>query len=236
MVGSGAILNAASYQLQAPLSPGSYIAIFGSRLSTGQNSATRLPLPTTLGDTTVAIAGQPVPLLFAGDSQINGVLPYGIATNTKLQIALTRGNMLTVPEPLTIAAAAPGIFTKSANGIGQGHIYMAAVDGTLTLADAAHPLKAQDAAVIYCTGLGEVTPTVSAGAPGPIPPATTNNKVTVSIGGIDAPVFFSGLAPGFAGVYQVNVIVPPGITPGSQVQVVMSAAGQSSPPVTAAFQ
>ncbi len=236
VVGSGAILNAASYQLQGPLSPGSYIAIFGSRLSTGQNSASTLPLPTTLGDTTVAIAGQPVPLLYAGDSQINGVLPYGIATNTKLQIAITRGNTLTVPEPLTIAQASPGIFTKSATGVGQGHIYIAGTDGSLTLADASHPLKTGDAAVIYCTGLGEVTPAVAAGAPGPIPPATTNSKVTVSIGGVDAPAFFSGLAPGFAGVYQVNVIVPRGITSGSQVPVVMSAAGQSSPPVTVAVQ
>jgi len=54
------------------------------------------------------------------------------------------------------------------------------------------------------------------------------NAVTATIGGFASHVFFAGLAPGFVGMYQVNVTVPSGITPGNQVPVVLTAAGQRS--------
>jgi len=62
------------------------------------------------------------------------------------------------------------------------------------------------------------------------------NPVTVTIGGVDAAVLFAGLAPGFAGLYQLNVVVPGGVSAGDAVPVVVSVAGQASPPVTLAVQ
>jgi uncharacterized protein (TIGR03437 family) len=64
----------------------------------------------------------------------------------------------------------------------------------------------------------------------------TANPVTVTIGGLDAAVQFAGLAPGFAGLYQLNVVVPGGVAAGDAVPVVVSVAGQASPPVTLAVQ
>jgi len=85
------------------------------------------------------------------------------------------------------------------------------------------------------TGLGAVTPTVPAGAPTPLSPYfQTVNPVTVTIGGQSAQVLFAGLTPQYAGLYQVNAIVPSGVTPGGAVQVVLQVAGQTSPPVTMA--
>ena len=66
--------------------------------------------------------------------------------------------------------------------------------------------------------------------------ARTVDLVNVTIGGVPAQVDFSGLAPGFAGLYQVNAVVPAGVTPGNDVPVVLSVAGQTSPPVTMAVQ
>jgi uncharacterized protein (TIGR03437 family) len=60
--------------------------------------------------------------------------------------------------------------------------------------------------------------------------------VTVTIGGQPAPVAFAGLTPTYAGLYQVNVTVPNGITAGPSVPVIITAAGLSSPPVTVAVQ
>ena len=73
-------------------------------------------------------------------------------------------------------------------------------------------------------------------APSAEPLSRTDNPVTVMIGGRPAAVSFSGLTPGYAGLYQINAVVPAGITPGDAVPVVISVAGQTSPPVTMAVR
>jgi uncharacterized protein (TIGR03437 family) len=91
--------------------------------------------------------------------------------------------------------------------------------------------------VIYTEGLGGVNPAVAPGAAAPSKPlAKTTNKVTATIGGKAAKVAFSGLTPGFVGLYQLNVTVPMGVSPGSSVPIVITAADQSSPPVTIPIQ
>lgn len=64
----------------------------------------------------------------------------------------------------------------------------------------------------------------------------TVNPVSVTIGGQEAQVIFAGLAPGFAGLYQVNAIVPPGINASNEAPVSLTVAGQASPPVTMAVR
>ena len=65
---------------------------------------------------------------------------------------------------------------------------------------------------------------------------TTVNPVGVTIGGVPSNVLFSGLTPNFTGLYQVNVMVPAGLSPGDGVPVILSVAGVSSPPVTISVQ
>jgi uncharacterized protein (TIGR03437 family) len=98
------------------------------------------------------------------------------------------------------------------------------------------PATAGDALVIYCTGLGAVSPAVPAGTAAPSSTLSwTTGTVSVTLGGQPAHVLFSGLAPTYAGLYQVNAIVPAGIAPGSDVPVVLSVGGVSSPPVSVAI-
>jgi adhesin/invasin len=118
------------------------------------------------------------------------------------------------------------------SGHGQGAI----VNLQNLLVDATAPAASGDTVVIYGTGLGAVTPTVPAGVPAPASPLSQAGAVTVTIGGQPAGVAFAGLSPGFAGLYQINVVVPSGVTPGSQVPVVINVAGQTSPPVTMAVK
>ena len=235
-VGEGAVVSAASFAPQVPVSPGNLISIFGTEMSEGTGSAESFPLTTQLGDTTVVLGGQTLPLLFASAGQINAQVPYGIAVNIEHQLVVQRGNSFTVPEPVTVAAAQPAIFTLDQSGTGQGLVF-AATEAGLVLAEAATPARAGDVVVIWCAGLGEVDQPVTAGEGAPsFPPAITADPVTVTIGGIDAPVQFAGLAPGFAGLYQVNAVIPEGVQPGNDVPVVLNVAGQSSPPVTVALQ
>ena len=231
VVPAGGVVNGASFAGQAPVAPGSLVSIFGSKLA-GPGAATMLPLPRTLGGTTAVLAGIAMPLLFTSDGQINAVVPYETAVNTTQQVVLTRGSSTSVPQNLTIAAAAPGIFTDSTRP-GQGIIF----GPSGSLADSAHPVKAGDVVVIYCTGLGKVSPAVPTGSPAPLLPlSNVISQTSVNIGGIAVAPMFAGLTPSFVGLYQVNVGIPPGVTPGDQVPVFLTAAGQPSLPVTIAVR
>ena len=163
--------------------------------------------------------------------QINVQVPYTVPVNTQSQLTVRHGQTLSVPEQLVVAAAQPGIFTVNQEGTGQGIIVKS---DQVTLAQPGTPTAVGETIVIYCTGLGAVTPAVTAGSPAPL--TDTVNPVTVTIGGKAAQVRFSGLTPGYAGLYQVNAVVPSGITTGEAVPVVLSVAGQSSPPVTIAVK
>jgi uncharacterized protein (TIGR03437 family) len=140
---------------------------------------------------------------------------------------------------VAVGAAQPGVFTQNQSGSGPGSITgQKPVAGSIpALNTAANPASVGDYLVIYCAGLGTVSPGVPAGAAAPYTTLSyTDNTVTATVGGIDARVTFSGLAPGNAGLYQVNLIVPAGAAPGASVPVVVTAAGASSAPVTVAIQ
>ena len=236
-IAAGGVVSAANFAPRAPIAPGSYVAIFGSNLAPGLALAGELPLRPDLNGTQVTLAGRRMPLSSTSNGQINALVPYDVQTNATQQMIVQRGNAYSVPEPVTIATAQPAIFTKDQSGQGAGVIEGIKRDGTRFLVDASHPVSAGDFVVIYCAGLGPVDPVVAAGAAAPSSPlSSTSNPVTVTIGGISATVAFAGLAPGFAGLYQVNAVVPSGITPSPAAPLIITVAEQSSPAVTIAVQ
>ena len=101
-------------------------------------------------------------------------------------------------------------------------------DGTPV--DSKKPAGAGDILVVYANGLGPVSPSVATGAQAPSPAATTTSSPTVTIGGVNAEVQFSGLTPGLVGLYQINVKIPAGVTTGAATPVVVQIGGQSAPP------
>jgi uncharacterized protein (TIGR03437 family) len=136
-----------------------------------------------------------------------------------------------------VAAAAPAVFTQNQSGSGPGAILGQKPGGVAALNTASNPASAGDALLIFCTGLGAVTPPVTAGAAASSTKlSNTDNPVTVTVGGKDAQVLFAGLAPGYVGLYQVNVIVPSGIAAAADVPVVLTEAGATSAPVTVAVK
>jgi uncharacterized protein (TIGR03437 family) len=218
-----------------PLAPGSFISIYGMHLAGGENSAQSLPLATQLGATQVVLGGRALPLLYAADGQVNAVVPYDVPPNSTQQLIVTNGPALSVPASVTIASTGPAVFFTG-DGAGIVDDYKPGSKVPVRV-DASHPMSAGDAIVIYCAGLGPVSPPVTAGNAAPSsPPATTTNKVTVTIGGKPAQVFFSGLVGGLAGEYQVNAYVPKGITAGNTVPLVVTVAGFASAPVTVAVK
>jgi uncharacterized protein (TIGR03437 family) len=171
-------------------------------------------------------------LLYAGQGQVNAIIPYGLPVNTNTQVIVQQGSAYTSPEPITLSAASPAIFTTSQNGTGQGIIIRP--DGQC--AEPGTPAQAGDEVVIYAAGLGDTTPEATAGQAATASPLLkVAGAVSLTIGGQNARVDFAGLAPTFAELYQINAAVPTGVT-GNSVPVVLTVAGQPSPMVTMAVQ
>jgi uncharacterized protein (TIGR03437 family) len=229
------VVSAASFS-NVPIAPGSFISIFGSNLAAGMNSSTVLPLATNLGGTLALLGGELLPLQFTSTGQINAIVPYDVPVGGTQQLLVQQDSAYSLPESLSVAPAQPAVFTQDQSGQGAGVIVVVKPDQTQFLATPATPASAGDALVIYCAGLGAVTPPIPAGSAAPLIPLSMTATATVMIGGQPAQVLFSGLSPGFAGLYQVNVVVPSGIAPDAGVNVIVAVAGMSSPPVTVAIR
>jgi uncharacterized protein (TIGR03437 family) len=106
-----------------------------------------------------------------------------------------------------------------------GKTFGAILHANYQLTDSESPARPGEAVLIYCTGLGAVASPPADGSPGN--GQQTNTTPVVTIGGGNAPISFSGLAPGFVGLYQVNAQVPSGLTSGNQ-PVVIQVLGASS--------
>ncbi len=211
-----------------PVAPGGFISIFGSLLSDATSSAPVLPLPTTLNNTTVSLGDQTLPLFYTntGNSvtpaQLNALVPYETNLNTNQQLLVQRDNTYATPVYVDVAAAQPGV-------IEYGTQQAVAVDASGNLIGPSNPTHAGDVVVMYCLGLGVVSPAVADGAAAPSDPlASTVNPVTLTVGGQTATVIFAGLTPTLVGLYQINFRVPQGAGTGDQVPVVVSTGGQTS--------
>jgi uncharacterized protein (TIGR03437 family) len=227
------VVNAAESAQAIPqlVATGSYVAVYGTDLTSGRSeSAAAVPLPTSLADAQLFIGDKPMPLVYAGPGQINALIPQGLNPNVKYQVSVVKGETRSVPVSVLLAAFQPGIFTQDSSGSGQG---VAQIAGTALLAappsNISRPIQhGTEYLVIYCTGLGEVL-----GAHGETPPADgaaapegmlyqTTAATTATIGGLDAPVRFSGLTPTLVGLYQVNVQVPAAVPSGAAVPLVVT--------------
>jgi uncharacterized protein (TIGR03437 family) len=147
---------------------------------------------------------------------------------------------LTTTIQVTLQPFAPALFTTNSQGTGQASALIA---GTASIPAAsgafadAHPAQRGGVVSFFGTGLGEVSSRPPLGGPAPSAPlATTLTKPILTVGGIQADVSFSGLAPGFVGLYQVNVTIPQTAPAGQAVPVTLAIGGVMSNTVTIAIE
>lgn len=235
VIAPGGVVNGATFSA-GPVAPGSIASIFGTNLASSLASASTVPLSTTLSDVSVTVNGVAAPLYFVapdqpgtpGTSQINVQIPFeALPANTPtatINVMVNRTSSgSSQPVSVQVSAVAPGIFAAS------GHAIAINSDGTLAAAPnsiqglTTHAAAPGDALVIYATGMGAVTPGVANGANSLDTLRTTNVTPVVTIGGVPAQVLFSGLTPQFAGVNQINVVVPAGAPTGAAVPLQVQA-------------
>jgi uncharacterized protein (TIGR03437 family) len=224
-ISTGGVVNGASF-VGGGMVPGEVATIFGSNLtsSTGVN-ITSFPLPTTFLKDSVIINGSPVPLFAVdnvnGQQQFNFQVPWEVAGRPTATVAVSSNGATSTTITVPVLSAQPGIFNYTAGGDTFGAILHA----NFQLANTANPAKGGETVLIYCTGLGAVSSPPADGAAGN--GQETTATPTVTIGGTKAIVSFSGLAPTFVGLYQINAEVPAGLKAGNQA-VVITLSGASS--------
>ncbi|GEM_PF-861917 len=232
------VQNGASFVPGQAVAPGSLVSIFGNNFASAPfTAAPGLPLPTQLAGVSVTFNGIPAPVIHviqnvsghpAGTDQINVEVPWNVlpagAPSGNAQVVVTRGGLASAPVTIPITSAAPGLFSlqPDSSGVKRPIAYDAnyvwAFPAGAYAGLTSKPIKPGAALVLLATGLGPVTIMPDNGAPSPLNSLTLTNP-TVLIGGVPAPVFFSGLLSGFAGVYQVNVTVPPNVPTGNAVSL-----------------
>ena len=183
------------------IAPGGLVTFWGAGLSDSAMAASSLPLANALNNVCVYANSIAVPLLFVSPNQINAQLPFGLPSGASIVVSNQNGTSL--PYTVPVQPTAPAIF-RTPDGT---PMIIRSVDGKFV--SPSTPIHLNETLIIYMTGLGPVGPAVTSGSAGPSSPlAATSTPTAVYIGGSQLFTLWSGLAPGFVGVYQVNAQVP----------------------------
>ena len=223
-----AITHAATSAV-GPVAPGELITIYGTNLGlptlTPLKVAASGLVESTLAGSRILFDGVAAPLLYARNDQLGAIVPYSVAgkQSTKVQ-ALFFGSQSSTVD-LRVMASAPGLFTLNQQGFGQAAMFNE--NGSIN--SASNPANKNSAVVFYATGEGQTLP---AGVDGRITQADLRRpiaSVSLTIGGQLAEIYYAGAAPTLvSGLMQINARVPPNITGGESVPVVLTVGGFSS--------
>ena len=199
------VFNAGSYApVTAPVSPGSLTTLFGTALSSGTAVASSFPFPKLLGGAEVLVNNVPAPLYAVSPGQISFLIPYA-ATGTSVNVAVRTAGSTAAAVEVPLAATSPGIFSLDFTGLGAGAI----LKPDFKVVSAANATRRGETVLVFLTGLGAVSPAIGDGeAASSTVLSRTTGTVNVYVGGRRATVSFAGAAPGLAGLYQLNVIIP----------------------------
>lgn len=220
------VLNGASFAPPGyPISPGGVMTLFGTGFPAKAVTASAPPFQTTLGGVQVSVNGLPAPVYSVTPAQISAIVPFAATGSTATLVVTVNGvksNSVMVP----LAPTSPGIFSIPANGIGSA----AALHGDYSVISATNPASPGEIIALYLTGLGATKPAVQDGAaaPGTAPLAVITGAVAIYVNGVAVPanqIYYAGLAPTLAGLYQVNFMIPANIAAGNAGLAVQTNAG-----------
>lgn len=197
---------------KSPAAPGGLITVYGSNLSPTNQATSQIPVPTALANSCITVNGQPIPLIFVSPTQVNAQMPFQ-AVGAETVVVHTPGgtsdnfNLIVQPN-------SPAVFLSGVAGPVTNLPTIIRLANNLLVTDS-NPVHPGDSLVIYLTGLGQTNPAGTTGFPAPGSPlASALTATAVTLGGMNLPLTYAGLAPGEVGVYQINLNVPGGVPTG----------------------
>jgi uncharacterized protein (TIGR03437 family) len=204
------IVNSATNQ-PGPLAPNMIVSLYGKELcyvtrAIGPDDVRNNVLPTSLIGTglRVFVSGLAAVVYYASPSQVNFLVPSNLRAGPTT-VLLIRDGLVGPEVEVTLVDSAPGFFQLDAVTV-----VATLADGSLVTAG--HPVQGGQAVVIYAGGMGQTTPKTDYGTV-PTIPALITHFADLEVSLDDSPidprlVFYAGITPGFAGLYQVNIILP----------------------------
>jgi uncharacterized protein (TIGR03437 family) len=228
------VVNSADYQpITASLAPGELINLYGTGLSSGSAGIQGgHPFPTELGGVSVSIDDLPCPIYYVTPTQLSVIVPYEVASNKTglANIQVTNNGAQSNVVQMYLTDSSPGAFSQTENGIGYAAALHAATGGLITPGS---PAQANEYISLYLTSLGTVSPNIQDGALGPSSTLSYSDLYNAGNlvvyfndygpdGSVGNPgtIQYAGLAPGLAGLYQINVQVPSsGLAAGDDVYI-----------------
>ena len=245
---AASVVNAATYQASVPVAQGSLATLFGGGLTADTVTVSSTTWPRTAANRQLVVNDDlQSPIYYIGPTQVNFQVPSNAPLGaSRIAVRTADTGELVAGGSLLVSAAAPGIFTANQAGTGQA----AVVNQDFTINSSSNPAPVGSTISIYGTGQGQVSPSVIDGAAAPSSPLSSTVAVPtssgttclnsqpsmcVAIGSSFGDVKYSGLAPGYIGLWQINVVVPQGLTAGNvAVRVVIN--GTPSNTVTVAVR
>jgi uncharacterized protein (TIGR03437 family) len=224
------IVNAATSE-PGPLAPLGLVSLYGKDLAVVSRAITpddvrNGQLPTTLIGTGVSIAidNVAVPILFVSPGQVNFLIPGNIRTGRRRLRLLTNGKAGPEVE-IEIAESSPGLFQMSTSAV-----IATRPDGSLITPES--PAVPGEVLVIYAAGLGATQPAITGLIiPHAAASISARSQFAVLLNDVPLPddhILYAGLTPGFAGLYQINCILPVDTPPDPEIRLRLP--GQTSPP------
>jgi uncharacterized protein (TIGR03437 family) len=222
-----AVTSAASYDATG-VSPGQIVNVWGQSLGP-VNGTLAQPANgvwgTSFSGVQVFFNGNPAPIYYVSNAQLNAIVPYEVAGQTTVNVVVMYQGNASAPFQVAVAAAKPAIFTDDTSGHGQGAI----LNQDYSLNTPANPAPRGQYVFIYGTGEGLTTPPGVDGRISGTPLPNVSLNCSVAIGGQTASWNYCGEAPGAtAGLVQVNALIPQSVTPGGAVPVTIAIGGVAS--------
>ena len=202
------VVNGASFDPSQPVAPGSFATMFGQNLCSQTMAGNWIApgqLPTMLGGCSVTVNGAPAMMQYVSQGQINFIMPSGMASG-QATVMVNTGTQ-TMSGTMMAGPAGPGTFALNGMGMGEGAMLNSAMGqiGPFSTTTSGQPTYVS----IYVTGL-DLTTTPS-----------------VMIGGMHVDVMWSGNAPGYAGLQQINITLPAGMAGVGRAPVMVTSNGQA---------
>jgi uncharacterized protein (TIGR03437 family) len=205
----------------APLAPGTVSQVYGTNLATTPDAPTTVPLPVVFKGVQVLVGGLNAPIYYISPTQLTVQIPSELNATNEYQAIIAVNGAYTLPQPVDLVPVAPGVVAFPDGSLVAQH------SSDYSLVSAAKPAKPGEVLIIYLVGLGATSVNVPSGNPAPADQlVTANTSVTVTIDGQPVKTPFVGLTPGGIGLYQIDLVVPPGIK--GNVSVAITQAGATA--------